>query len=630
MAARTTYSRLVVPAPRRPVRPLGWVVVVLIAVLLALTGCAPPPSGPESAVLGFVEAIGAGDINAAADLTDRPDRAAPTIASVRDGLQAKDLTVEIRAVGISGDSATVDYTYTWTVAGGRQWSYGGRLPLARRDGQWLIRWSPSDLHPSLGTDQTLDLRLGEASRGRVVDSGGGDVLVPGRVLRVEWSADGVADTVAAAEELVDLLSPAITPSAQAIVEMATGSGKPVEVAQLDQATFDAKRDRLERIAGVSVTGLDGLVAVDPTFAPEVIDRVRSTVVDRIDGTAGWRVVQKTTDGALVSVLTETPPEPGPSLTVTLDRAVQVAAQNAVDTQNAVDATDRQAMIVVLQPSTGAILAVAQSPVGPNAVGQSSGTDRDGPAALTDRYLPGSTFTMITAGAAIDTGLAGPDTTVPCPRGLRIGERTVSNRDGVSLGTVSMETAFARSCTTTFAYLASRLPADGLTRAAAQFGIGPSYDILGLPNVGGSVPPTSVMGQRAEDGAGQGAVLVSTFDMALAAATVANGSTPVPHLLVDADTTVTGDQPAIEPAVADGLRRMMRAVIVGGAAGGISDRGDVYGRTGEAEVPGGAHARFVGYRGDLAFATLVVHGGASDNAVAVTRAMFDALPTDYGT
>ena len=55
---------------------------------------------------------------------------------------------------------------------------------------------------------------------------------------------------------------------------------------------------------------------------------------------------------------------------------------------------------------------------------------------------------------------------------------------------------------------------------------------------------------------------------------------------------------------------------------------MYGKTGEAEVEGGSHAWFVGYRGNLAFATLVVRGGSSDNAVAVTRDMLTALPEGY--
>jgi cell division protein FtsI/penicillin-binding protein 2 len=81
-------------------------------------------------------------------------------------------------------------------------------------------------------------------------------------------------------------------------------------------------------------------------------------------------------------------------------------------------------------------------------------------------------------------------------------------------------------------------------------------------------------------------------------------------------------------VIDGLRAMMRTVVTGGTAERIADQGEVYGKTGEAEVEGGSHSWFVGYRGDIAFATLLVRGGSSDHAVAVTRDMFAALPAGY--
>src|SRR5690606_41534089 len=92
--------------------------------------------------------------------------------------------------------------------------------------------------------------------------------------------------------------------------------------------------------------------------------------------------------------------------------------------------------------------------------------------------------------------------------------------------------------------------------------------------------------------------------------------------------VIGSPPPLTPEMVEGLREMMRLVSTGGTADRSRDQGAVYGKTGEAEVEGGSHSWFVGYRGDLAFATLVVRGGSSDNAVAVTRDMFAALPPEY--
>ncbi|NUS45075.1 MAG: penicillin-binding transpeptidase domain-containing protein, partial [Mycobacteriaceae bacterium] len=92
------------------------------------------------------------------------------------------------------------------------------------------------------------------------------------------------------------------------------------------------------------------------------------------------------------------------------------------------------------------------------------------------------------------------------------------------------------------------------------------------------------------------------------------------------STVSGERPAIDPADVAGLRTMMRATVTEGTGQLVAGQGEVYGKTGEAEYAGGSHAWFVGYRGDLAFATLIVGGGGSERAVLATRDVLSAIPT----
>jgi cell division protein FtsI/penicillin-binding protein 2 len=192
----------------------------------------------------------------------------------------------------------------------------------------------------------------------------------------------------------------------------------------------------------------------------------------------------------------------------------------------------------------------------------------------------------------------------------------------------MAKAFANSCNTTFAELASRMSPTALTVSASQFGIGPDYTVEGLTTVTGMVPPTEDLAERTEDGFGQGKVLVTPFGMALAAATVAAGRTPTPRLIAGTETSETGEHPLADPVTVDGLRTMMRQVVTNGTAKDIDGQGQVYGKTGEAEFPGGSHAWFTGYRGDLAFAGLIVGGGSSTSAVRMIRHMLEALPPDF--
>ncbi len=250
------------------------------------------------------------------------------------------------------------------------------------------------------------------------------------------------------------------------------------------------------------------------------------------------------NGSEVDVLNEVPGSPAPSVTISLDRAVQDAAQGAVN------AVGRKAMIVAIKPSTGEILAVAQN----------GAADADGPAALTGLYPPGSTFKIITAGAAIDRDMATPNTLLPCPGTMDIGQRTIPNYGGFDLGTVPMSRAFASSCNTTFAELASRMPPKGLTTAAAQYGIGNDYTVDGLVTNTGSVPPTVNLTERTEDGFGQGKVLVSPFGMALAAATVAAGKTPLPQLI---EGHATGRHGECDADLGEDARRRATDDAVGG-------------------------------------------------------------------
>ncbi|MDO3638223.1 penicillin-binding transpeptidase domain-containing protein, partial [Mycolicibacterium arseniciresistens] len=403
-----------------------------------------------------------------------------------------------------------------------------------------------------------------------------------------------------------------TLDAQRLAEVASSSPGPLSLITLRQSDHDRVAGALGAVPGVVVTPQAAMLPTDDSFAPAIVEEVRKAVIDELDGQAGWRVVSVNHNGVDVDVLNEVPGNPSPSVTISLDRAVQNAAQNAVNF------TGKKAMIVAIKPSTGEILAVAQN----------AAADADGPIATMGLYPPGSTFKIVTAGAAIDRAMATPNTLLGCPGKMDIGHRTVPNYGGFDLGTVPMSRAFASSCNTTFAELASRMPPRGLTTAAAQYGIGPDYEIEGITTVSGSVPPTVNLAERTEDGFGQGKVLVSPFGMAMAAATVAAGRTPVPRLIEGRETVINGDRTPISPAMVDGLRPMMRLVVTNGTADDLQGVGDVRGKTGEAEFAGGSHSWFAGYRGDMAFAALIVGGGSSEYAVRMLRGMLDGLPPDY--
>jgi hypothetical protein len=589
--------------------------LAVLVTTAAVSACTPRPEGPLPAADQFFAALATGDTAAAAELSDDPSDAREALNAAWAGLQATHLDTQILGSKYTEDIGAVHYRYTWHLPKNRMWTYDGQLKMARYEGHWQIRWNSTDLHPRLGEHQTLALRADPPRRASVNEIGGTDVLAPGYVYHYTLDASQAgAFLISTARSVIDALHPFddTLNDPQRLAEQASGSGKPLDLITLRTDDSNNVAPAIGNLPGVVITPQAELLPTDYHFAPALVDQVKKAVIDELDGQAGWRVVSVNQNNVDLAVLNEVEPSPAPSVSISLDRAVQNAAQRAVDNQS------RQAMIVVIKPSTGEILAVAQNAAA-NAVG---------PLATTGLYPPGSTFKMVTAGAVLERDMASPNTLLGCPGHLDIGQRTIPNYGGFDLGVVPMSRAFASSCNTTFAELASRMPPRGLTQAANRYGIGLDYQVDGLSTVTGSVPPTVDMAERTEDGFGQGKVLTSPFGMALVAATVAAGKTPVPKLIEGRPTTITGDTTPISEKMLDGLRPMMRLVVTNGTGKEIADCGAVFGKTGEAEFPGGSHSWFAGYRGDLAFASLIVAGGSSEYAVRMTKFMFNSMPADY--
>lgn len=370
------------------------------ALAVAATACSAGPQGPVPAADAFAEAFADHDLAAAAELTTAPEKATAALTSAWQALQAEKLEIRTGDARVSGDTATVDYTYAWTLPKGRQWTYTGELQMGRTGGRWLVRWTSADIHPKLGDTQTLELRTAQAPRARVNESAGSDVLVPGKVSRVRFDVaaatepDRVAGALAAALSRIDPV--AYTP--QTILAAARGAGGPATVILLTEYEADTIGGELIGLPGVTLTQEWDMVPTDRKFAPDLLTQVRKTVIAEVDGKAGWSVVTRNANGADLDVLHEVAAQPAPSFALSIDRFVQNSAQHAVDLRT------EQTMMVVLRPSTGAILAVAQN----------KAADRDGPVATSGQYPPGSIFKTVTASAAMAAGIATPETVLPCP------------------------------------------------------------------------------------------------------------------------------------------------------------------------------------------------------------------------
>ncbi len=267
--------------------------------------------------------------------------------------------------------------------------------------------------------------------------------------------------------------------------------------------------------------------------------------------------------------------------------------------------------VVLDPRTGAVLAIASVPsYDPNdfdAEFPALANDAETPLvnrALDGLYPPGSTFKIFTAAAALDSGTVSLDSHFDDPGYLVIGDFVLHDNESEATGYANLTTAFALSSNVDFAQIALKMGVDRFYTYLGRWGIGAPLDFQ-LPAENDRVPPAAaiVPGELAQMGFGQGALLMTPLQMALLGATIANGGDePRPYIVRQ---VVRDGKPAtvsnaatlaspVSPETAAKVAQMMVAVVQRGTGTPAQlPHVTVAGKTGTATNPRGrSHAWFV--------------------------------------
>ncbi|MCU1694064.1 MAG: Penicillin-binding protein [Mycobacterium sp.] len=576
--------------------------VLTCALVLGSTGCSLfSSSGPDDAFHAFADALQRRDGSAAAASTTDSASATPVITAMFDGM-GKDATVAVNVVTAGDDdNPTAKLDYSWSFGPGRTFAYETDATAVKAGDDWRVQWSPEVLHPKLRPGMTFQFSDDKNFLTPVLDRDGQPLL--------SWQTIGVVNLARAHLASADALAAAVrqfddTTTAASINDQFNATqDDTVTVIKLRDQDLAQVKDQLTQIPGVTVNEQGALLTANPDLSSPAIDGLQALWQKAIDSTSGWSVNLVDDKGAPTEALATTPPGDTKPIRTTLDNRLQLLAQQAVATE------PRPTVLVAISPATGGILAAAQN----------AAANAQGPIAFTGVYPPGSTFKTITTAAAMQAGLATPDTPEACPGRVTIEDRTIPNEDEFDLGTVPLSSAFSHSCNTTMAALADKLPADALPNMAKLFGIGVDYVIPGLTTVTGRVPNADTPAQRVENGIGQGTVTVSPFGLAVAEASLGHGSTIAPTLVVDEKTTTDTPSERIPPAVVDNLRAMMRQTVTDGTATELRDIDGLGGKTGTAEFGDNTHSHgwFAGIVGDIAFATLVVGGDTSEPAVKVS-------------
>ena len=307
---------------------------------------------------------------------------------------------------------------------------------------------------------------------------------------------------------------------------------------------------------------------------------------------------------LNAILTGRDPQ-GASVELTIDPVVQQAAWDALG--------DDTGAVVAIDPKTGAILALVSKPsYDPNALAvhdpdaveaayQALEADPADP--LIDRGIsgdlnpPGSTFKLVVAAAALESGQYTPDSAFPNPTSIDLPGTTTpitnsadSNCGGGGEATIA--TALRLSCNIPFAQLAGALGDDAIREQAEAFGFGQSFDIP-MPTEPSVYPQTESEAETWLSGFGQASVRASPLQMAMVSAAIANGGRLMSPTLVE--SIVAPDLSVLEslqPQVystplseqnAAALTQMMVAGVTSGVANNARIDGvEVAGKTGTAE------------------------------------------------
>jgi penicillin-binding protein A len=308
---------------------------------------------------------------------------------------------------------------------------------------------------------------------------------------------------------------------------------------------------------------------------------------------------------LSSIFGQLSPRPvGDDVYTTLDPKGQRAAVQAL--------AGMHGSVVALNPSTGAVKVMYANPGydNNNPPASSSTTDTTFNRVTQGHYAPGSTFKIVTATAAIDSGMYTPTSVINGDSPLTVSGVPLANDGGKSWGPQTLTTAMTYSINTIFAQVAEHVGRKTMTDYMKRFGFYskppldyPSFQLATSQPYATPTRPFTP-GSPDEDigriGIGEGGLLVTPLQMAMVASAVADGGTLMtPHLIdrvVDQDgRTVRTTDPTVyrhvmKSSTAAAVTKMMEKVVEEGTGtavqlGGIS----VAGKTGTAQIgPNGSN------------------------------------------
>ncbi len=287
--------------------------------------------------------------------------------------------------------------------------------------------------------------------------------------------------------------------------------------------------------------------------------VEAKLEEALRGKAGTRRIEVNATGRVMRELGRKEGDAGANVQLTIDRRLQNYAHARLGTESAA--------AVAIDTVTGDILAIASTPsFDPNLfVRGISGPDyraltENDHRPLADKsvqgaYPPGSTFKIVTALAALDAGVIGPDETVWCPGYTQLGNRRFHCWKRAGHGHVHLTQSLEQSCDVYYYEVAQRVGIEKLSAMARRLGVGARFD-LPMSAVSEGLAPDKdwklkkygknwLIGDTLNSGIGQGYVLASPLQLAVMSARLASGRIIMPRLVKAIGETEATLEPAPE-------------------------------------------------------------------------------------
>jgi len=343
-----------------------------------------------------------------------------------------------------------------------------------------------DRYLAAAQEEHLERRLVRSARGAILDRNGFPLATSIDVYdlyvdRRAWREPGAAQAVATA------LAPHLQQDADALLaRFLDNAGGPIEL--IDAGLEFAAGQEIEKLglAGVVLAGATERVYPEGDLASGVLGflgrehtglaGVEADLEDVLGGVPGAIYFERDGGGnpiAFGSARAE-PGRPGADVRLTIDRYIQRLVENELDKQIK-DHKATGGTIIVMEPKTGAILAMASRPSF-----RLSQLSLDSPQldlyrnrAVTDLYEPGSVLKVITMATAIDLDLVNPNTTYYDAGVVEKGGYTFKNWDFSTNGVTTMTQLLQKSLNTGAIWLSDQIGATRLYDSIRRFGFGES-------------------------------------------------------------------------------------------------------------------------------------------------------------